>query len=98
MPFFQEPPRLQNQYDDDALLREYLDRRLPSDMRRAGEDELRHLGALAGGPLYERQLADRLNEPRLTQWDPWGNRIDRIEVTPVWREAQVLAARHGMVA
>jgi alkylation response protein AidB-like acyl-CoA dehydrogenase len=34
----------------------------------------------------------------LTQWDAWGKRVDRIEVSPLWREAQVLAARHGMVA
>ena len=41
---------------------------------------------------------DRDNEPVLTQWDAWGNRVDRIEVSPLWREAQVIAARHGMVA
>jgi alkylation response protein AidB-like acyl-CoA dehydrogenase len=98
MAFFQDPPRLGNQYDDDAALREYLERRVPDEQRRATEDELRHLGGLAGGPLYERQLADRLNEPVLTPWDAWGNRVDRIEVTPVWKEAQVLAARHGLVA
>ena len=33
MSFFQEPPRLGNQYEDDALLRSYLDRALPKDMR-----------------------------------------------------------------
>ncbi len=98
MSFFQDPPRLGNQYDDDALLREYLDRVLPPDVRRAGEEELRHLGALSGGPLRERQAADRLNEPRLTNWDAWGNRVDHIEVTPVWREAQQIAAKHGLVA
>ncbi|HZS40933.1 MAG TPA: acyl-CoA dehydrogenase family protein [Polyangia bacterium] len=98
MAFFQDPPRLGNQYDDDALLREYLDRALPDEARRATEEELRHLGALSGGPLYERQQADRLNEPTLTQWDAWGNRVDRLEVTPVWKEAQAIAARHGLVA
>ena len=59
--------------------------------------ELRELGALAAA-LYPKQLADRLNEPTLTQWDAWGHRIDQIEVSPLWQEAQVLAARHGMVA
>jgi len=34
----------------------------------------------------------------LTQWDPWGHRVDRIEVTRLWREAAVLAAEHGLVA
>ncbi len=56
------------------------------------------MGRLAGGELYELQLADRLNEPVLTQWDAWGNRIDKIEVTPLWRLAERLAAEHGVVA
>jgi alkylation response protein AidB-like acyl-CoA dehydrogenase len=48
--------------------------------------------------MYGKQLLDLDNEPELIQWDAWGNRIDRIEVSPLWREAQVLAAKHGMVA
>jgi alkylation response protein AidB-like acyl-CoA dehydrogenase len=56
------------------------------------------MGELAGGRLYSMQLADRLNEPALTQWDAWGNRIDRIELTPLWREAERLAAERGLVA
>jgi alkylation response protein AidB-like acyl-CoA dehydrogenase len=44
------------------------------------------------------QQADRLNEPRLTQWDAWGERVDRIEVSPLWRTAERLAAELGVVA
>ena len=98
MSFFQDPPRLGNQYDDDALLRGYLERMLPGDLRAALEPELRELGGLAGGPLYEFQLKDRLNEPELTQWNAWGRRVDHIEVSPLWKEAEVLAARRGLVA
>jgi len=32
------------------------------------------------------------------QWDPWGNRVDSIEVSPLWREAERLTVRHGLVA
>ena len=53
---------------------------------------------MAGGPLYAFQLADRLNEPVHTPWDAWGNRIDRIEVSPLWRAAEQLAARSGLIA
>lgn len=98
MAFFQTPPELKNQFDDDALLREYLTRLFPADALAATEDEYRELGALAAGPLYREMLADRENEPVLTQWDPWGNRIDAIEVSPLWKKAQVLAAEHGFVA
>ena len=40
--------------------------------------ELDEIGALAGGDLYRLQLADRSNEPVLTQWDAWGERIDEV--------------------
>ncbi|HEU0031286.1 MAG TPA: acyl-CoA dehydrogenase family protein [Kofleriaceae bacterium] len=94
MAFFQEPPRLGNQFDDDPMLPSWIARHIGDAAIAA---ELRQLGDLAV-EYYGRQLADRTNEPELTQWDPWGNRIDRIEVSPLWRDAQVLAARHGMVA
>ena len=98
MPFSQEPPRLANQYDDDRLLRGYLGRVLPSGMLGDIEPALREMGALAGGHLFALQQAGRLDEPRHTAWDAWGNRIDHIEVSALWREAEALAARSGLVA
>jgi len=92
MAFFQEPPRLGNQFDDDPMLVSWIARFCPEIAA-----ELRAIGDLSV-EYYGKQLADRKNEPVLTQWDPWGQRIDQIEVSPLWREAQVLAARHGMVA
>ncbi len=76
-----------------------LPRVLPADVLRDIEGGLfSEMGRLAGGELYEMQLADRLNEPTLTQWDAWGNRIDKIELTPLWRVAERIAAEHGVVA
>jgi alkylation response protein AidB-like acyl-CoA dehydrogenase len=98
MPFTQAPPELGNQYDDDRVLRSYLNRALPGGVRTDIEPQLRALGALAGGELYSEQLADRQNEPRLVQWDAWGTRVDRIELTPLWRRAERLAAEQGVVA
>lgn len=98
MHFFQEPPRLGNQYDDDSLLQTYLARTWPEELRRSLKDELREMGELGGKYFYAFQLRDRLNEPVLTQWDPWGQRVDQIEVSPLWREAEQLAARKGLVA
>ncbi|MBV9925166.1 MAG: acyl-CoA dehydrogenase family protein [Acidobacteria bacterium] len=98
MPFRQEPPRLGNQYETDRALRSYLRRALPPEVLEEVEPELLDLGELAGGELYRMQLADRLNEPRLTQWDAWGERVDLIEVSPLWRAAERLAAERGLVA
>ena len=98
MPFFQDPPRLGNTYDADPLLREALARALPPPALPGVEAELRELGELAGGRLYQQQLEERLLEPRLVSWDPWGRRVDQLELTPLWREAAGLSARHGLVA
>jgi alkylation response protein AidB-like acyl-CoA dehydrogenase len=97
-PFNQSPPRLANQYEDDRVLRSYLKRTLPADVLAEIEPSLREMGRLAGGELYELQLADRLKEPVLTQWNAWGERVDRIEVTPLWKKAERLAAEFGVVA
>jgi len=98
MAFQQSPPTLGNQYEDDRVLRSYLGRVLPETMLREIEPSLRELGRLAGDQLYQLQLDDRLNEPKLTQWDAWGNRIDHVEVTPLWRAAERIAVEYGLIA
>jgi alkylation response protein AidB-like acyl-CoA dehydrogenase/uncharacterized protein with PIN domain len=98
MVFVQAPPELGNQYRQDRLLRSYLARTLPGDMLEETGASLEAMGELAGGELYRMQLADRKNEPVLTQWDAWGQRVDQVEVSPLWREAERIAVEHGLVA
>src|SRR6478672_11549588 len=98
VPFQQAPPTLGNQFEDDRVLRSYLARVCPAEMLNEITPSLAEMGRLAGGELYQLQLADRLNEPTLTQWDAWGERIDRIEVSPLWHVAERLAAERGVVA
>ena len=96
--FTQAPPELGNQYDDDRVLVSYLARQLPESVLASRKPALKELGALSGGELYELYLSDLENEPTLTQWDAWGERVDRIEVTDVWTRAEEVAARYGIVA
>ncbi len=98
MTFRQSPPALGHPYLDDRRLTAYLRQALPDEVLSAVEPSLVEMGEIAGGELFELQLADRLNEPVLTRWDAWGNRVDRIEPTPLWRRAEELAVRHGLVA
>jgi len=99
MPFFQTPPELGNQYQGDRVLRAYVARTFGDPAARAAvERELAEMGELAGGELYRMQLEDRENEPKLVSWDAWGNRIDHIEVSPLWKRAAVIAAERGVVA
>ncbi len=98
MSFLQSPPQLDNQYREDRLLVGYLRRTVPADLLRTLEPSLDEMGELAAGELYRQQLAEVRWEPRLERWDAWGRRIDRIEVTPLWRRAEEIAARSGLVA
>jgi acyl-CoA dehydrogenase len=95
--FHQAPPTLSNQYDDDALLRGYLKHALPPDVLAAIEPELREMGEIAV-ELAALAQETRVEEPRLVPWSPWGERIDHIELTQVWKKAEPIAARHGVVA
>lgn len=98
MSFFQEPPSLSDPFEGDVVLRAFLANHLPAEVLREIEPSLREMSALAGGPLYELLRADEAAEPVLTSWDPWGRRVDRIELTRLWKEALRISAEKGLVA
>jgi alkylation response protein AidB-like acyl-CoA dehydrogenase len=95
MAFFQDGPRLSGAVD--PFLAELLDRTLPPDVRASIEPALRELASEA--PRFaERSRLERLDEPRLISWSPWGKREDHIELSALWRDAKELSAVHGLVA
>lgn len=96
--FLQDPPRLANQYRDDALLRSWLRRRVDADALAAIEPSLDEMGELAAGRLLELALAHRRDEPVHVPFDAWGRRIDEVQVNAAWREYARVAAEHGLVA
>lgn len=97
MTFVQSPPQLGNQYREDRVLRSYLRRVLPGAQLLTAEGTLDALGEHAA-LAWQRRDVIRRREPSLTQWDAWGNRVDRIELTHAWREGPGIAARHGLIA
>jgi acyl-CoA dehydrogenase len=97
MPFFQAPPALGNQFQTDRLLRSYLERVVPVEIRAAIEPDLNELGELSGGALYRQLLAQGQDTPQLKHWDAWGNRVDEIELTPLWKTMAKIAAEKGLV-
>lgn len=97
MGFIQAAPVLGNQYRADRVLRTYLERALPHDVRVAIEGDLDELGAHAASAWLEARARTPVT-PTLTQWDAWGERVDRIEATPVWQRGAALTARYGLVA
>jgi acyl-CoA dehydrogenase len=98
MSFFQQGPTLGNQFDADRLLREYLERTLPSDVRAHIQPELQEMGELAAGELLQLSFSSRKDEPQLVSFDPWGRRIDEIRVPPAWKTFAKIACEKGLVA
>lgn len=96
--FIQRPPELGNEFADDWLLNAWLAAELPATLLDAERPLFSELGERSGGEWYRLQLADRINEPRLVQWSPWGERVDRIELTPLWQRAKGWAAEYGLIA
>ena len=97
MAFLQTAPVLSNQYLDDRVLRSYLRRVLPPAVLAAIENDLTELGEFAATAWTVARLRER-SEPKLTQWNAWGERVDHLELTPAWITAQPLAAKFGIVA
>lgn len=97
MGFLQEAPQLAHPYRDDRLLVDLLDRVLPADRRAAIEPDLDALGDYAR-LAWRRVCATTRRKPVLTQWDAWGRRVDRIELTPAWQEGPLLTTRHAVLA
>ncbi len=97
MSFVQSAPQLGNQYREDRVLIAHLHRMLAPKTLAAIESDLLALGNNAAEAWHSMRHR-AIEEPLLTQWDAWGNRVDRIELTRAWRTAQPLAARFGLVA
>jgi alkylation response protein AidB-like acyl-CoA dehydrogenase len=96
--FFQDPPRLGNQYEDDALLRAYLRWRLPPKMLTEIEPDLQRLGHRAATDILALGEAAEASPPRHSPYDAWGRRVDRIDTSHAWRELDHISATEGIVA
>jgi len=96
--FNQAGPTLDNQYKSDPYLPGLIAQFFHDQAHQEIDAKLHHMGELAGKELYQLQLADRLNEPVLTQWDPWGKRIDQIELTPLWKKAEQVTVDFGLIS
>lgn len=98
MDFYQRPPTLSNTFRSDFNLKASLKKYVPADSLAAIEKHLDHVGDLACGPWYEWSRQAEMRKPGLTAFDPWGRRIDRIELSEGWRNLEAAAATEGIVA
>jgi alkylation response protein AidB-like acyl-CoA dehydrogenase len=97
MAFLQDPPQLPHPYRSDRSLLALLDRAMPADRRAAIDTDLNALGDYAQ-MAWQRACTTTRRKPVLTQWDAWGQRVDRIELTTAWREGAVMTTQHAVLA
>lgn len=97
MAFLQDAPQLGHPYRTDRLLLGLLERSLPAERRQALDIDLDALGDYAV-MAWQRANASTRRKPVLTQWDAWGRRVDRIELTTAWQEGPHLATSHAVLA
>ncbi|MHB1058224.1 MAG: acyl-CoA dehydrogenase family protein [Rhodanobacter sp.] len=97
MAFLQDPPQLPHPYRSDRSLLALLDRALPAGRRAALDADLDALGDYAQ-MAWRRACTTTRRKPVLTQWDAWGRRVDRIELTTAWQEGPQLTTAHAVLA
>lgn len=98
MDFFQQGPVLTNTYQGDPILRAHLERLLPAPLMAELSPQLEELGRRSAGEI--RQLGEQAEreQPVLEQYDPWGRRIDHIQVSDAWTELHRIQAELGLAA
>ncbi|MCS6934641.1 MAG: acyl-CoA dehydrogenase family protein [Chitinophagales bacterium] len=96
--FIQTIPQLNNEYECDIFLRDYLKVYLPEEVLNEIEEDLYNFGNRVVEELPTWARDAEVNKPCLTHYDAWGNRIDEIKVSEGWKKLERVAAEEGLVA
>ncbi|XP_073169707.1 acyl-CoA dehydrogenase family member 11-like isoform X4 [Lepidochelys kempii] len=96
--FFQEQPRIGNQYLEDAFLQRYLKTRLPPQVLEKVSLDLERFGARVAAEIDGLGHECELNPPALQHYDAWGRRVDHIVTCPAWKRMKEIAAEEGLIA
>lgn len=96
--FIQQIPQLGNEFEDDAFLKDYLTAYMPDEILAKITPDLKQFGGRVGNEFLEWARDAEVNEPTLTQFDAWGNRVDEIKVADGWKRLERVASEDGLVA
>lgn len=98
MSFYQTPPEFGHPYRDDQVLNKYLKRILPSSILSEVEADLDRFGQKVVNEMEKLSHTAEANPPVHVPYDPWGKRIDDIQVSDAWNRLHEIAAEEGIVA
>ncbi len=96
--YFRQGPVLGNPFASDPLLQGFLRWRLPADLQETLAPGLLAFGQRVLDEVHELGPQAEAHPPRHIAYDPWGARIDQIEVSGAWKRLQDIAAREGLVS
>lgn len=96
--FIQDGPVLENTFDSDPLLHQWVEKSFHHSEKKEVLETLKRVGQKASTVWLElSQLAEK-QTPELIQFSSWGKRIDQIRLSSGWTELEKEAAREGIVA
>ncbi|MBX7166916.1 MAG: acyl-CoA dehydrogenase family protein [Pirellulales bacterium] len=96
--FFQDPPQLGNPYTEDRLLAGQLRRLLPADVLAEVDADVTRFGERVLHEVTPAAADAEAHPPVYVPFDPWGRRIDEIQVAPGWQRLAAISAEEGLVA
>lgn len=95
--FFQDGPVLKNQFEDDQLLKDYIEQKLPASMKKEVVQDLKRFGQRVTSDVLAMARRAEANPPKLIQFDPWGKRIDTVVVDSGWTDLNAVSAEERIV-
>lgn len=96
--FVQEAPSPTNRFRTDRTLRLTLERLLPREVFTEASPALDRMGERTAQEIPDLANRAEANPPKLTTYDPWGTRIDRIDVDPAFDRLVAIGQEEGLVA
>ena len=97
--FFQSPPVVRNQLEDDQALSRALRLFLPPQVREAIQPELSAFAdKVLSRPILDLVADAEKHPPYLKTWDSWGRRRDDLVTSEGWRKLGDIGVQEGMVA
>ena len=97
--FFQSPPIVQHQLEDDQALSRALSLLLPSEVRKSVQPELHSFAdKVLSRPILDLVADAEKHPPYLKTWDSWGRRRDDLVTSEGWRRLSDIGIQEGMVS
>lgn len=96
--FYQSAPELPNSWAASGALRRAVRARVSDEQWSIFSEELQAFAQIILETVEPLGLKAEREPPSLTSFDPWGRRVDEIQVSSAWKELDRFSAREGLVA